>query len=358
MLVRRSVSGDEALDERSDLGGSPATSFQFLFGFVHFVVGGDRGDRLALSLELRTRQEHSDVLLQEHDQLELALLEQILDVEQRARQPNEDLALAETVLVRLEVELLDQLPDGLFGVLVARPGGRTQALVACGEVLVVTSVGEAGSSHAQVLHQTEVLDLMSDDLVAEVDDLLVFVRLDAANVPGLFALQQLHQLVQTVLELCDHGQRPFLLVEFAGREDRRNDRVFRVHHRSLQVAIQLVVVLVEERVHRVHHVAGIVLDVEILRLHLLLPLGVRRLVGGEMRMATQYGAQFGEERQIAGVARSQALLIQYRNDALVLLLDQVANDHVVEIVDRLPFDLLAPVLILLGLQRQFDEQLL
>lgn len=42
----------------------------------------------------------------------------------------------------------------------------------------------------------------------------------------------------------------------------------------------------------------------------------------------------------------------------VLLLDEIANDFVVEINDGLPFDALSPVLVLFGAQRQIDEKLL
>lgn len=42
----------------------------------------------------------------------------------------------------------------------------------------------------------------------------------------------------------------------------------------------------------------------------------------------------------------------------MLLLDQIADDHVIEIIDRLPFDVLELVFFLLGFQCELDEELL
>lgn len=66
----------------------------------------------------------------------------------------------------------------------------------------------------------------------------------------------------------------------------------------------------------------------------------------------------GDERGVRPLARPKTLLVHQRDDALVLLLDQVADDLVVEEVDVLPLDALLAVLLLLRVQRQLDEELL
>ena len=65
----------------------------------------------------------------------------------------------------------------------------------------VSPVAEAGSPNTKVLHQSEVLHLMIDDVFIEDAVTLEVVGLDATDVGRLFAHEDIHQVGQTVLEL-------------------------------------------------------------------------------------------------------------------------------------------------------------
>ena len=65
-----------------------------------------------------------------------------------------------------------------------------------------------------------------------------------------------------------------------------------------------------------------------------------------------------EKHRVGDLADVEARLVHDRDDPLVGLVDQLADDHVVEVVDVLPLDPLPLVLLLLLLQHQLDEQLL
>ena len=65
-----------------------------------------------------------------------------------------------------------------------------------------------------------------------------------------------------------------------------------------------------------------------------------------------------KKHRVGDLADVEARLVHDRDDPLVRLVDQLADDHVVEVVDVLPLDPLPLVLLLLLLQHQLDEQLL
>ena len=65
-----------------------------------------------------------------------------------------------------------------------------------------------------------------------------------------------------------------------------------------------------------------------------------------------------KQHRVGDLANIEASLVHDRNDPLVRLVNQLADDHVVEVVDVLPLDPLPLVLLLLLLQHQLDEELL
>ena len=77
-----------------------------------------------------------------------------------------------------------------------------------------------------------------------------------------------------------------------------------------------------------------------------------------MFVASQLPVHLLEQHRVGNLANVEARLIHDRDDPLVRLVDRLADDHVVEVVDVLPLDSLPLVLLLLLLQHQLDEQLL
>ena len=77
-----------------------------------------------------------------------------------------------------------------------------------------------------------------------------------------------------------------------------------------------------------------------------------------MLVACQLPVHLLEQHGVGDLAHVEARLVHDGDDPLVRLVDQVADDHVVEVVDVLPLDPLPLVLLLLLLQHQLDEQLL
>ena len=77
-----------------------------------------------------------------------------------------------------------------------------------------------------------------------------------------------------------------------------------------------------------------------------------------MLVAGQLPVHLLEQHGVGDLAHVEARLVHDGDDPLVRLVDQVADDHVVEVVDVLPLDPLPLVLLLLLLQHQLDEQLL
>ena len=69
------------------------------------------------------------------------------------------------------------------------------------EVLQVPSVAEPGTAHSQVLHQTQVLGLVANDVLVKHSIPFEVIGLDAADVGWLLAHQDVHQLGQACLEL-------------------------------------------------------------------------------------------------------------------------------------------------------------
>ena len=77
-----------------------------------------------------------------------------------------------------------------------------------------------------------------------------------------------------------------------------------------------------------------------------------------MFVASELSVHLLEQHRVGDLANVEARLVHDGDDPLVRLVDQLADDHVVEVVDVLPLDPLPLVLLLLLLQHQLDEELL
>ena len=77
-----------------------------------------------------------------------------------------------------------------------------------------------------------------------------------------------------------------------------------------------------------------------------------------MFVTSKFPVHLLEQHRVGDLANIEARLVHDCDDSLVRLVDQLADDHVVEVVDVLPLDPLPLVLLLLLLQHQLDEQLL
>ena len=77
-----------------------------------------------------------------------------------------------------------------------------------------------------------------------------------------------------------------------------------------------------------------------------------------MFVASELPVHLLEQHRVGDLPNVETRLVHDRDDPLVRLVDQLADDHVVKVVDVLPLDPLPLVLLLLLLQHQLDEQLL
>jgi len=94
---------------------------------------------------------------------------------------------------------------------------------------------------------------------------------------------------------------------------------------ALKVLVQRVLVLLDEPVDVVDHIAGIVGDAEILAMLQLLVRGLQlatRVVG----MLAEVLVHSPQERIVRHIAHAEAGLVHDGNNALVWLLDEIAND--------------------------------
>ena len=79
-----------------------------------------------------------------------------------------DHSLSRLVLLLGVAEVLAERLDAIFEwAIPVGPRGRTKTLVATEEHLELTTVAEASSSHSEVFHETEVLDLVTDYTLIE-----------------------------------------------------------------------------------------------------------------------------------------------------------------------------------------------
>jgi len=156
---------------------------------------------------------------------------------------------------------------------------------------------------------------MLHPLLVDVPRSLSLIRLYTPNITRVAAHQLIHQLIRLRgYLLASRGRDPARLPRRHVREQILNELLATRFHQIDQVLEQHVAVLLTEAVDPVVHVACVVLDDEI------------------------RDAEDARRRRLG--------------------LDQVAHDLVIEKADVRPADALLSVLLLLGLQRQLDEDLL
>ena len=170
---------------------------------------------------------------------------------------DKDLGLSQLPLRRIELEILQErrATVGRRAVPLAleAPGAARELLVAVEEARELGTVGETGATHAHVLEQTEVLDLVSNARHVPVVVLLGLVGLDAANVVRLARGERLHQRLRRVLDLEAGGRRALLVVLGVVGEERAQEGVLG-HLQGLdQVVEQRILVLVAEALDVVRH---------------------------------------------------------------------------------------------------------
>lgn len=219
---------DETLNEVSNILSRSPPSFEQSFGQHHASIGlNDEHRLLDLSIDLSLAVSLVDSLKLAGQHM-LVMLEGILNAEQCLRRAYEYLGETHLVLVRLVAEMRDQGLHTIAGAAVEFwPRCWTQALVAVQESLVRTAIHKAGTADAQILHQAEILNLMLDNAIIKLVGSLILVRLDASNVPWLLRRQQLHQICQTLTELCDRGHRTPLRLQLVQIEQLREYDILR-----------------------------------------------------------------------------------------------------------------------------------
>ena len=229
-------------------------------------------------------------------------------------------------------------------------GRRREQIEPLDDLLKCVAVCKACTPHADVLLETQVLDLVQDRLRIVLAWAAVLVRLDRADVRRLRLHQVAYERVGTRLDAVPGGRWTLLgrRVRAVGKE-LPEEGVARAVHELENVLEQRVLVLVRHAVHVVHHIACIVPHKE---------LGATCL---KVRVRREHRCTL-HERVVRGARvrmRCRDRVVQRRKDTRrTTLLDQVTYDLVVEILDRCPLDLFLCILFLLLLQREFDKYLL
>ena len=187
---------------------------------------------------------------------------------------------------------------------------------------------------------------------------LGIIRFDAAHIVRLLGVDGLHQRQHRVLEQCPGSQGSLgglgdVLCSL--RPHHLQEAVLGVEQESLEVLEQRVSVLLNEPGDGVDHVPGVVLDQEVLAVAQQLVHGVSP-AGGVVLVRLQLPVHLLQQQLIRHLANIEAGLVHQRDHPLVLLLYQLADDHVVEVLDVLPLDAFSLVLLLLLLQHQLYHE--
>ena len=175
---------------------------------------------------------------------------------------------------------------------------------------------------------------------------LRFVRLDAADVVRRALHQRRHQLVRLLLDLGPRRNgtllgRPVHLLGEEAADERRAGGLHQLH----EVRVEDILVPLAEAVHVVVDDAGVVVDGEALSdvLVVLVAAAVVAKLGLQVRVGALFDAVQG-----------RADVVHDGHDAGrgALLLDQLAHDRVVEVLDRGPLDALLDVLFLQSAEKK------
>ena len=164
----------------------------------------------------------------------------------------------------------------------------------------------------------------------------------------------LHESQHRVFKECPSGQRSLGGLGDVLRPLRPHglqEAVLRIEQKTLEVLEEGVSILLDEARDCVDHVPGIMLDQEVLAVtqHLVHGVGPPR---GVVIVGLELPVHLLQERDVGDLAHVEAGLIHGCDDALVLLLNQLTDNHVIEVLDVLPLDALPLVFLLLLLQYQ------
>mmetsp|Transcript_26469 Transcript_26469/g.69624 ORF Transcript_26469/g.69624 Transcript_26469/m.69624 type:complete len:686 (-) Transcript_26469:554-2611(-) len=227
------------------------------------------------------------------------------------------------------------------------------------KVLVGFAEAVTGSTHTDVLDQPQVLHLVLHQVGFDLVHRPGVVRFDTPHVRRHLRVQQSNHLIHRLdkeAASCLWPLRralPRSLVAF--REARRQDAALGLEHELTKILEERVLVLVQESVNGVGHIAGVVPEHERVRWDRPVagPVGHHKAIVPANRL--RHVLQPLHVRLLAG---ANPLFIERGDDALALGVNQITNDLVVEEFDGLPLDTLAHVLILLRFESELNEKLL
>eukprot|EP00042_Codosiga_hollandica_P043340 m.409859 g.409859 ORF g.409859 m.409859 type:complete len:385 (-) comp56523_c0_seq1:128-1282(-) len=308
---------------------------------VPLVAGRDGVRRLLHLVELCSQLPTANASLNFGEQLNVAGFAAILEVEEHSWAANENLAAPKRLLRfrhanvienHFSAELVTRLEDG--------PRARGQHLVSLKEALEVHSERVSCSTHAHVLHQTKIANLVLHKFNVEQLLLLGGIGFDAPNVVRILRRQILHQFSDRSLELSGERRRTLLAVacHFPFLEQGLHQRVRAAVHELRQIHVKNVAILVEEAVHVVGHVACVVTQPEriagerAIGQELLLHARLKVLVVHNLRRAVENV----KERFVRHVSRAQAGVIEKGKNGCTVSLNELADNLVVKVVDVCP----------------------
>mmetsp|Transcript_29060 Transcript_29060/g.74748 ORF Transcript_29060/g.74748 Transcript_29060/m.74748 type:complete len:969 (-) Transcript_29060:1315-4221(-) len=282
--------------------------------------------------------------------------------------------LAHAVLVGVDGELLEQQLAALGD----RAGAQRGRVVGADAVVLVEVLERPAHVEARLadlrhLERARVRKLLKHEVVVPVSRLERLVRLEAADVVVLGGAQLLHERGERLGERLAHrlllvtaaataparlrgglgGGRVLLLLR-VGLSELLELLKARVHlDERGDVGGELVLILLDEAFHRVHHLARVVRDHERL-VRRLLGLDVGLVLGGRGARAERRVAVLEDGGVLARAGG--AALVEEAEDAHGALGNQVDHVLVVLVRHEVPLDLLLDVDLLLELEDMLDEQ--
>mmetsp|Transcript_27233 Transcript_27233/g.38372 ORF Transcript_27233/g.38372 Transcript_27233/m.38372 type:complete len:670 (+) Transcript_27233:792-2801(+) len=276
------------------------------------------------------------------------------EIEQRGWVSNEDLGLSHSVLLRVDLVVVQQSLSTALGVsLPLGPGFLAEHLVSPHESLIGGSERKTSTPDSDVFDQTKVSNLVSDSLLIKNSRLLVVVWFDTPDVVWFTRQKFFHQSLQSILELNSSCDGSFLRIEVRRREQSEDQGVVACQHCVNKVNVESVFVLIEEAIHTVGNISCIVLQPEgsVWNLSVL-----SRLVRFKVSVLSKVVDASVQEGCISRIGQ-QAALVQQTDDTHFSF-NKFTNDLVVEVVNLLPFDSFSFVFFLFALQGELNEQLL
>lgn len=164
----------------------------------------------------------------------------------------------------------------------------------------------------------------------------------------------LHESQHGVLKESPRGQRSLGCLGDVLRSlwpHRLQEVVLRIEQKTLEVLEKGVSILFDEATDGVDYVSGVMLDQEVLAVTQHLVHGVCP-PRGVVIVSLELPVHLLKQRGVGDLAHVETGLVHGGDDAFVLLLYQLADHHIVEVLDVLPLDALPLVFLLLLLQYQ------